>query len=88
MVIIDWNQYKKFAFDNSLILSYYKDNFLVLRINNEKIKFDKETLLPSIHTVVMKENNTTQENCNQYYIELEKVTDDDIKIPSDYKLIK
>ena len=75
----------KNVFGNSLILGYYKDDYLELKINDELIKLNKENLLPVMHSVVMKENANVQENFNKYTIELKKVKDENVRISNEYK---
>ena len=88
-LIIDLDKEKiiKNAFNNSFIFSYYKKGYLILRMNNEKIRFNKDSLLPAIHSVVMKENSIIQENYDFYNIELGIVTNNDVEISNEYKLM-
>ena len=79
------NDLNKISLEFNKVLCYYKNGKLVLTVNDETIKFDKETLLPTYQTIVIKANQTKQENYNEYNIKLDSVEDEDVKVSSDYK---
>ncbi len=79
--------FKDLSLKLNKIFAYLKDNGLYLIINNENIKFDKDTLLPLSQTTLFKENQNTLENFVSYNIELNKVMDNDVKISDKYTKI-
>lgn len=79
------NDLKKLSFEINKIFAYFIDQKLYLKINDETIQLNKDTLLPISQSTVFKENQNKIENFNRYNIELNNVTDEDIKIPNEYK---
>ena len=76
------NNFIDLTFKINRIYAYFKDNKLYLTINNENIQLDKDTLLPMSQTILLKENRIVQKNCNRFYIELNNVTDEEVKVQS------
>ena len=81
------NDFKELSFKINKIFAYFKDNKIYLTINNEDIQLDKNTLLPLSQITIFKENQNKIENTNQYIIELNNVTDEDVKISNEYEKI-
>ncbi len=81
------SDFKQLTFYINKVFAYFKSNSLYLVINNENIQLDKDTLLPISQTILLKENQIVQKNCNKFYIELNNVTDEDVKVPNDYTKI-
>ncbi len=68
----------------NLIFSKIEDNKLLLKINDEKIYFNKENYFPVIDNI--KNNNKDISDADmQYRIELNSVQDEDVVIPNYYK---
>ena len=80
----EFTKFNDIAFNLNFVYCYYKGNSLFLRIGNEVIELNKKNFEPIIHTITMKENSNIQLNYNKYFIELENVQNDDVKISSEY----
>ncbi len=87
MINKETTDFKEWAFKFNIIFAYYKDNSIFLTINNETIECNKENYLPINHFINMKENKNAQNNRNVYDIQLNTVTDDDVKVPLNYTKI-
>ncbi len=76
--------YLEYGFKSVFVLcTIHKDN-ITLKVKNEEIKLNKETLLPISDNEIVEGNKNAQENILLYNIELECVTDDDVKISTEY----
>ena len=83
-IIKENNIAKEIAFKINKIFAYFIDKKLYLIINDEVIQLNKENLLPISQSTVFQENQNKIENFIRYNIELDKVTDEDVKIPNSY----
>ena len=82
------NNFEKLSFNfDKKVFAFFKNEYLYLIINDETIQFDKDTLLPISQMTVFTENQNKIENTNKYRIELNNVTDDDVKISNEYQKI-
>ena len=81
------NNFMKVSFKINKIFAYLRESNLYLIMNNEIMQLDKDTLLPISETIIMQENQNKFRNDIKYDIELNGVTENDVKVPSDYKKI-
>ena len=82
------DDFKKLPFKvDKKVFAYLKNEDLYLIISNETLQFDKDTLLPISQTTVFTENQNKIENTIKYRIELNNVTDKDVKISDEYQKI-
>lgn len=80
----EYISFKDICFKINKVFCYFYEKKLYLVVNDEQIQFNKDTLLPISQTILLKENQIEQTDCNKFFIELNNVTDEDVNIPNSY----
>lgn len=83
----DSTNFNEYIFGPYIVYCYFKIDKLSLKINNELVEFDKDTLLPTFHSISMKQNKNKYEDFSYYNIKLDIVEDKDVTVSSEYKKI-
>lgn len=79
------SDFKKLALELNLVFSYYKNDSIFLKINNERIEFNKDNLIPKVQTIKMQANKNVQDNMNKFIVILDSTIESDVSIPKEYR---